>query len=111
MTALQGAFHGTIGRSITPSLPALPGLQETVQGQFARADANLLQPLVPRAAYERRRWSRPHPVELLSRLPSASLARRLLDPLGMGPLGMPLPLSSLMHEARGSGHSMAALSL
>jgi hypothetical protein len=40
---------GTIGHSITPSICALPGVQETVQGQFARAAANLLQPVVPPA--------------------------------------------------------------
>ena len=35
--------------TITPSIRTLPGLQDTVQGQFARAAANLLQPVVPPA--------------------------------------------------------------
>jgi hypothetical protein len=46
---LGGAFHGTIGPSITPSVSRLPGLQDTVQGQFAGAAANLLQQVVPPA--------------------------------------------------------------
>jgi len=47
--AFEAHPHGTIGRSITPSIRALPSVQEKVQSQFARAAANLLQPVVPSA--------------------------------------------------------------
>jgi hypothetical protein len=42
----------------------VPDLQEEVQALRSRPPANLLRSVVP---FERRKWSRPHPVELLAR--------------------------------------------
>ena len=62
----QSATLRQIDHSITPSISTLPGLQDTVQGQFAGLPPTFCSQSCRQRAYEQRRWSPLHPMELLA---------------------------------------------